>query len=102
LPADKEVALFRIAQEALVNCVKHSRATSVSIHLGCESGRVKLAIADNGIGMRDGEPGEPGEPADRVGLGLLSMRERAAAVGAEFFVKSEPGLGTRVVVELRT
>jgi len=98
LPAEKERALFRITQEVLVNCTKHSQATNVSINLDCDPGAVKLSIADNGIGFN---PFELNKPRDNPGLGLLSIQERAGAIGGEIRVQSKPGAGTRVIVEVR-
>jgi signal transduction histidine kinase len=98
LPAEKEVALFRITQEVLVNCAKHSRATKVSISLGSDAGSVRLSIADNGIGFNPAEL--RGETARR-GLGLLSMQERAARIGGKCIVESRPGEGTLVTVVVR-
>ena len=94
LPAEKERALFRITQEVLVNCTKHSQATVVSINLDCEPDGAKLSIADNGIGF------DPFELSKR-GLGLLSIEERAGAIGGEIRVQSKPGAGTQIIVEVR-
>ena len=95
LPKDEAIVLFRIAQEALVNCAKHSHCTTVSIHLDGDSEQTQLSIMDNGIGF---SPPEIGQTHRHAGLGLLSMRERAAAIGASCFVESVPGEGTRLRV----
>ncbi|HEY7841529.1 MAG TPA: ATP-binding protein [Gammaproteobacteria bacterium] len=91
-----EINLYRIIQEALTNAAKHSAATEVVIRLereaadpGMES--LHVSIADNGAGF---------DPAHvRRGLGLLGMRERAAALDGEFSVESRPGAG--VLIRLR-
>jgi signal transduction histidine kinase len=94
LPPATEIALFRVAQEALTNVVKHAGATKVSVSLRPEHGVVTLTIEDNGAGF-DGEV-----PAMAAGMGMASMRERAEAVGARPRIESAPGSGTRVIVEV--
>ena len=94
LPPATEIALFRVAQEALTNVVKHAGATAVSVSLRPEHGVVILTIEDNGAGF-DGEG-----PAMAAGMGMASMRERAEAVGARPRIESAPGHGTRVIVEV--
>jgi PAS domain S-box-containing protein len=96
LPAATEIALFRVAQEALTNIVKHARASAVTISLGHERGLVKLTVADNGIGLNRAQAAAGASP----GMGMASMRERAEAVGARQRIESQPGRGTRVVVEV--
>jgi two-component system NarL family sensor kinase len=95
VPAHVEVALYRIAQEALQNVVKHAGATQVLVHLsGSESG-VRLVVSDDGHGFDDG-PSAGGD--DRHAYGLVGMRERAELVGATLNVTSRPGNGTTVEV----
>ena len=98
LPAEKEIALYRIAQEALVNCSKHSRATKVTINLDCDSEHIRLSIADDGIGFGVQELSQLGQAH---GLGLLTMQERAEAIGGKCRIESTPGKGTFVVFEGR-
>ena len=98
LPAETEIALFRIAQEALMNCAKHSRAGSVAISLDCNFERVQLSIADDGIGFDAPELGHSGKSP---GLGLLTMQERAEAIGGKCRIESTPGKETRVIIEVR-
>jgi PAS domain S-box-containing protein len=90
LPADVQVALYRISQEALNNIVKHSKATQamVTLRLG---DTVRLTVADNGAGF---DPSTV--TADHLGLKI--MRERAEAIGAEFSIYSEPGEGAQISV----
>ncbi len=91
LSAAVEVALYRIAQEALNNVVKHARAHNVALRLDVDGGHVVLGVADDGRGIA----------TDRVaGVGLASMRERAEELGGTCIVKSEGGGGTRVVARL--
>ena len=94
LPPATEIALFRVAQEALTNVVKHAGASAVTISLKPEAGLVTLTVADDGAGF-DGQA-----PAMAGGMGMASMRERAEAVGAHPRIESTPGRGTRVIVEV--
>jgi two-component system NarL family sensor kinase len=87
-----ETALYRIAQEALQNVVKHSRADRVSIVLRDGGETVELSVTDNGAGY------EPGVERSLDSYGLKGMRERAALVGAQLQLRSSPGEGTSVVV----
>jgi signal transduction histidine kinase len=85
-------AIYRIAQEALHNVVKHAQATSVVVELADSEGRLMLTVSDDGRGFDAG--GEyPGH------MGLDSMRERAEKAGGIFTVDSAPGRGTRVSVQ---
>jgi signal transduction histidine kinase len=94
LPDDVKLAFYRIAQEALNNMVKHSRADRVSIHLITTLGEGLLTIADNGRGF-DGAPVSNGQ------LGMGIMRERAESVGARLSIRSIPAGGTTVRVSWR-
>ncbi len=82
-------ALYRVAQEALHNTVKHSRATTVALRLGQGAGFVSLTVQDDGVGF-DPAGDFPGH------LGLKSMRERAERLGGTLELESSPGKGTRV------
>ena len=95
-PAEVEVALFRIAQEALINVAKHADASQASISLSHDAGRVRLVIEDVGCGIAPAA-----NDAETLGWGMAVMRERAAAVGGSMHVES-PGRGTRIVVEVAT
>jgi signal transduction histidine kinase/ligand-binding sensor domain-containing protein len=94
LPEETEQHLLRIAQEAVTNAVKHARASQVRIHLEMASRKLSLSVADNGRGF------EQDEAFSEVGghFGLLGMRERAARLGGELQLRSEPGQGTEVAV----
>jgi signal transduction histidine kinase len=91
-----EEVLYRIAQEALSNVVKHSRARSVRIGLDRENGAVALTIADDGIGLGAAPAPRKGEG----GLGMKSMRERVEALHGVFRILPTPGGGTTVAVNL--
>ena len=86
----KEV-VYRVAQEATHNIVKHARASVVDISLGSTDHEVRLSICDNGIGF-DPSAACPGH------LGLRSMRERAARRNGRIQIDSQPGNGTRIVL----
>lgn len=93
LPARVHIATFRIAQEALNNVVRHAHAATAQVTLELGSRGLRLTIADDGCGF------DPGCAVDPSHLGLVSMRERAADVGARLDVTSSPGDGTRVELE---
>jgi len=87
-----ESSLFRIVQEALTNCVKHAKATQVTIELRTGGAQqMSLTVADNGIGF-------DADVQSSRGLGLLTMRERAEFMGGCFTLASAPGQGTRITV----
>jgi signal transduction histidine kinase len=95
LPPTVEEGLYRIAQEALNNALKHAAATSVTVHLRTDGGRVELEVIDNGRGF------DPKAVSDKGGMGLISMRERAEKLGGSLTVLSVPGEGTRVKVSVK-
>jgi signal transduction histidine kinase len=96
LPITVEKELYRIAQEALNNVLKHSRAKQVAITLRLSSAgeRLYLEISDDGVGFTPALAGEKG------GLGLRGMQERAERIGGTLLVESAPGHGTKVKVSL--
>ncbi|MCJ7442564.1 MAG: GAF domain-containing protein [Thermoanaerobaculaceae bacterium] len=94
LPPPVETALYRIAQEALTNTIRHARASKVSVLLERRGGRLIALIEDDGVGFEY-------DAAMRSGrLGLVGMRERAEMLGGHLRVESSPGRGTTVVVEV--
>ena len=94
LAPDAELALFRIAQEALTNAAKHSGGTSVQIRIRYDK-RVTLTVQDDGRGFS-----ETGRRSTvRGGFGLTTMRERAEAHGGTLRIEF-PERGTRVIVEI--
>jgi signal transduction histidine kinase len=95
LGAQHETAIYRVAQEALHNALRHSGATAVCVSLAARRRRVILEVSDHGRGFTPGDP----SPSSG-GLGLASMRERAAAAGGTLTVRSAPGEGTLVRLEL--
>lgn len=97
LPAPVEIALFRVAQEALNNVAKHSRASRVEIRSSLAGNRLSLVIYDNGAGFTESDESDFGNVPK---LGLVSMRERVASVGGKFTVNSAPGEGVIILVEV--
>jgi signal transduction histidine kinase len=94
LPETLETDLFRIAQEALTNVIKHAQASRVKVHLCLEENMVRLVIQDNGIGFNLLEAEASG------GIGLHSLRERVQRMGGSMRIETAPGQGTKLVVEL--
>jgi signal transduction histidine kinase len=94
LSPEVEEGLYRIAQEALNNALKHAMASSVSVHLRGNQRIVVLEIADDGTGF------DPDRVRERGGFGLRSMEERVARLGGKLTVQSKPGAGTTVRVEV--
>ena len=92
-PIEVETALYRIAQEALHNVVKHAAAHSVRVEVRRDGGGVRLRVEDDGKGF------DPERVPDGH-LGLAGMRARADRVGAEFACASKPGDGTTVEVRM--
>src|SRR5205085_7532894 len=95
LPAEVETALFRIAQEALTNAMRHARATSVQVRLRRADGCVLLEVRDDGVGMAAVPALEAGEH-----LGMFGMRERAKLLGGEFHAGPVSPRGSLVQVSI--
>jgi PAS domain S-box-containing protein len=95
LPSEVETALYRIAQEALNNVAKHSRARRVEIILERRTDCILLVLEDDGVGFEQPDSGAAGS-----GFGLVGMQERAALVGASLQVDSTPGKGTTILVRM--
>lgn len=94
LSEEQTVNLYHIAQEALSNVQKHAQATSVVTRLDGDATCLRLSITDNGVGF------DATRPLGSTHRGLLNMTERARSIGAQFELRSEPGKGTSVRVEL--
>jgi signal transduction histidine kinase len=104
-PPEIEVTVYRIAQEALTNAMRHAHASETTMELGYSAEALRLCIRDNGRGFDPEDasraartPVRPGEPEPRSGLGLLGMRERAVLIGATLDITSEPEHGTTVAL----
>jgi signal transduction histidine kinase len=94
LPLEMETALYRIAQEALTNVVRHAQATRVDVLLMQERDMITLMVEDNGVGF------DP-ENHDASGrLGLLGIRERVEMLGGTLLLESAPGAGVTLRVQV--
>lgn len=93
LDEEAEVAVYRVAQEAITNALRHAEAGTVTVTLGAEGNLLRLEIRDDGRGFD--------RTASRASaLGLVAMEERALALGGTLRVESAPGTGTTVCLEL--
>ncbi|MEO6833610.1 MAG: sensor histidine kinase [Chitinophagaceae bacterium] len=93
LPPNQRLLLFRAVQEALQNTLKHAKATRIDIRIYDENQRYFLSIADNGKGF------DPSTLSNNS-LGLMSLRQRAALLNGNLHIKSSPGAGTIISLEL--
>jgi signal transduction histidine kinase len=93
-PYDVELGLYRIAQEAVANAVKHGRPP-ITVRLRAESGRAEIEVEDRGSGVGEDALARPASPGH---LGFLTMAQRAAKLGAELVIADRPEGGTRVRV----
>ena len=91
LDPEEELVVYRVAQEALTNVVRHAGASSAQLLLEPHDGSVELCVRDGGEGFN---------PDVATGAGLLGMRERAVLIGAELAVRSGVGAGTTVRLRL--
>lgn len=94
IPAPIEEGLYRIAQEALNNALKHGAPRAVTLRIQATDRRVRLEVEDDGRGF------DPTAVEDTGGMGLTSMRERAERLGGAFVLQSAPGSGTTVRVDV--
>jgi signal transduction histidine kinase len=92
-PPEVEVALYRVVQEGLTNVARHARARSVRVHVETAEGRLRVVVADDGLGLA-------GEPTPH--LGLLGMRERVTALGGRLEISAAPGHGFRLDATIPT
>jgi two-component system, NarL family, sensor histidine kinase UhpB len=90
LPGEVELVIYRVAQEALTNALRHARGTEVTVSLRRADGHVVLLVGDDGRGLA----------APTRESGLAGMRERAMLIDAELEVHSQPGRGTQIVLSV--
>lgn len=93
IPQPVALCLYRVAQEALGNAIKHSKSSRIAVVLSRRDGALRLSITDHGAGF-DRAAGS------RRGLGLISMEERVRLVEGDLTVRSHPGKGTRLEVRI--
>jgi len=98
LPSEIETALYRIAQEALTNVAKHAHAAHARVHLHIDKEEVRLTVSDDGVGM-DVEEAQRAAACGR-GWGLAGICERVQLLGGRLDLRSSPGAGTDVVVQV--
>lgn len=91
-----ETALYRVAQEAVSNALRHARAEAIDLSLTVDDTGCTLAIGDDGIGLEAGRAGSD----DRAGVGCIGIRERVAALGGSTRWEAPAGGGTRVIAHL--
>ncbi|RQW77446.1 MAG: PAS domain S-box protein [Methanothrix sp.] len=94
LSPEQEGELYRIAQEALNNIIKHAHADQVKVQLSRTTGSIRLVIEDNGVGF------DPADVEQGGGQGLRNIKERAEGIGAACWVESAPGKGTIITIEV--
>ncbi len=87
---ERELVIYRVAQEAMTNAIRHAKAASIGIALQASSDRLTLRVRDDGRGMSE----------HREGGGMRGMRERASLVGGTLRITSAPRGGTEVHLEI--
>jgi signal transduction histidine kinase len=92
LPDRYQTCVYRVLQEALTNCVRHAKARRIGVNVTAGSDVLNISAIDDGVGF------EPGERRD--GLGLRGMRERVKEIGGVLTIKSSPGRGTTLAMQL--
>ncbi len=92
LPLETELILYRVAQEGLTNAIRHGKAQNIDVRLEKDSNSIRLAISDNGKGF-------DAIAMDR-GLGLVGIRERVGLLNGSFNLKTAPGAGTQLLIEI--
>ena len=97
LPDAVKTCVYRVVQEALHNCEKHSRASKVQVSVRQLPDTLLVEVEDSGCGFR---LNEKGMPLKTTGLGLLGIRERAAIAGGSLVIDSVPGRGTRILLRI--
>ncbi|MDX6710436.1 MAG: hypothetical protein QOH96_1452 [Blastocatellia bacterium] len=90
IPRDVSLCIFRIAQEALRNVIRHSGSATAQVELVWSLNELNLRVTDSGSGF------EPGKAKSKQGLGLISMQERLRLVGGKLVIRSKPSHGTQV------
>ena len=98
LAAPVELALYRMAQEALSNVARHAQATRAELVIAFGQDRIEVRVVDNGLGFD--APNTPADFAPSGHFGLLGMYERADLIGARLSIHSAPGKGTQLIVNL--
>ncbi|MFZ1527413.1 MAG: ATP-binding protein [Ferruginibacter sp.] len=96
LPTNKELLIFRIIQEAITNILKHAQASEVKIKMHYDiGGMLQVLVEDDGRGFAN-------EAGQRAGIGLHNMEKRCRMLNGSFSCRSEPGLGTKIILQIPT
>jgi len=96
LPSRIEVSLFRIAQEAITNIIRHGKASHASVVVLRQLNDITMLVEDNGQGFDVAATQEKGDQC----LGLMGMKERVNLLGGSFVIASAPGEGTTIRVRI--
>lgn len=98
LRPETETAIYRVVQEALTNIARHAQAHQVQVQLACAGATVTASVEDDGLGFDVGAWSE--RPSEQQTLGLTGMQERAMLLDGRVEIRSQPGQGTRIEIEL--
>jgi len=96
MKTQKELVIFRVIQEVFNNSIKHSQATSLGVLLNYQTDKVLIEVSDNGKGFLS----DHSNPDMKKGTGLLNIVKRATLIDGHCEVKSEPGKGTKVIINI--
>jgi signal transduction histidine kinase len=98
LSVEAKTAIFRIVQEALANALKYAQATAIRVTVVEAAAQLTVAVEDDGVGFDPAAPVTPSADGQRGGMGLRTMRERAATAGLSVHLTSAPSAGTRLLL----
>jgi signal transduction histidine kinase len=98
LPTHLKVTIFRVLQEAINNCARHSQAKNVRIRMRADGERLRAWVEDDGVGFDLDSTLRGAE--GKVAVGILGMKERASLLGGNLEIRSQPGMGTSVVLDI--
>jgi len=91
--SESQIILFRIIQEALQNCIKHSEAKSINIDVTSDASKIKVIMEDDGRGFNPNS-------LPKGGIGIINMKHRATLLGATIEWNTKPGHGTAIHIVL--
>lgn len=92
LPVEQEIELLRLIQEVISNTIKHAQANELNIHLTYDTQGLSIMAEDDGVGFEVDAP--------KQGIGLNNIKKRAARIGADLTIDSQPNRGTTIIIEL--
>lgn len=94
-----DIVLYRVIQESLNNVIRHAHAKNVFIDLKKTGDQLKMIIQDDGVGFENHD-NEPARAGRRLGIGLLSMKERVTELNGRFVIETAPQCGTKIIVDI--